>query len=65
MKILKVILSSILFLSVVPAPAMELSAGMEEIKRKRKRKVKRKPKKVVKRKKVSFQKLLVQSNHQF
>ena len=58
MQILKVILSSILFLSVVPAPAMELSAGMEEIKKKKKKKGKKKAKKGSKKKKGFFSKII-------
>ena len=58
MKILKVILSSIIFLSVAPAPAMEFSAGMEEIKKKKKKKGKKKAKKGNKKKKGFFSKII-------
>ena len=55
--LLKVLLSSIIFLSVTPAPAMEYSekAGMEEIKKKKKSK-KKKIKKGKKKKKGFFSK---------
>ena len=56
--LLKVLLSSIMFLSVTPAPAMEYSekAGMEEIKKKKKSK-KKKIKKGKKKKKGFFSKV--------
>lgn len=57
--LLKVLLSSIMFLSVTPAPAMEYSekAGMEEIKKKKKSK-KKKIKKGKKKKKGFFSKFI-------
>ena len=39
--LLKVILASTMFLSVAPAPAMDYSAGMEEVKKKNKKKGKK------------------------
>jgi hypothetical protein len=55
--LLKVLLSSFIFLSATPAPAMEYSdkAGMEEIKKKKKSK-KKKIKKGKKKKKGFFSK---------
>ena len=52
--LLKVILASTMFLSVAPAPAMDYSAGMEEIKKKKSKK--KKIKKGKKKKKGFFSK---------
>ena len=55
----KVVLSSILFLSVTPAPAMDFSekAGMEEIKKKKKKPGKKLSEKGKKKKKGLFSKV--------
>jgi hypothetical protein len=55
----KVVLSSILFLSVTPAPAMDFSekAGMEEIKKKKKKAGKKLSEKGKKKKKGFFSKV--------
>ena len=54
--LLKVILSSFIFFSVTPAPAMEYSekAGMEEVKKKKKKKGKKKMSEKGKKKKKGF-----------
>ena len=55
----KVVLSSILFLSVTPAPAMDFSekAGMEEIKKKKKKAGKKLSEKGKKKRKGFFSKV--------
>ena len=57
--LLKVILSSFIFFSVTPAPAMEYSekAGMEEVKKKKKKKGKKMSEKGKKKKKGFFSKV--------
>ena len=57
--LLKVILSSFIFFSVTPAPAMEYSekAGMEEVKKKKKKKGKKLSEKGKKKKKGFFSKV--------
>tara|TARA_A100001391_G_C4947006_1_gene246137 strand:+ start:426 stop:635 length:210 start_codon:yes stop_codon:yes gene_type:complete len=56
--LIKIILTSILLLSVTPAPAMDMNmAGMEEIKKKKKKKNKKIGKKGKKSKKGFFSKV--------
>ena len=57
--LLKVILSSFIFFSVTPAPAMEYSekAGMEEVKKKKKKGKKKMSEKGKKKKKGFFSKV--------
>ena len=57
--LLKVLLSSFIFLSVAPAPAMDYSekAGMEEVKKKKKKKKKKIEKGGKKKKKGFFSKV--------
>ena len=57
--LLKVILSSFIFFSVTPAPAMEYSekAGMEEVKKKKKKKGKKLSENGKKKKKGVFSKV--------